>query len=261
MQPGPPYPPQQPPMGQPGQPVPPGYPQPGYAQPGYAQPGYPQPGYPQPGAPQAGAPGPPAPGYQGQGPQGPPFTGSPVPRKSRTGLIVVIVIAVVVVLGGGGTAAFLLLGKPSAPAAGRYDSAPPACAKLALPSFPFHNSEPNKLEDGEYSESCQADHGDVPNDPVTAIIIQRDLNYAGISGIATAQHAMSGTGQPVSGTGFENPPSVTYTSDGSQDCTFEYVRSNEYVSVAFTFLSGVHDRASCVAKGLPVVKQLYGLIG
>lgn len=65
---------------------------------------------------------------------------------------------------------------------------------------------------------------------------------------------------PLPGTGFENPPNVTYPSEFG-GCEIEYLRSNEYVSADFEALPGVHDLASCAQVGLPYVQKLYALVG
>jgi hypothetical protein len=188
-----------------------------------------------------------------------PFPGPPAPRKPKTGLIVLIVVAVVVVLGGGGTAAFLLLSKPTPAAAGRYTGPPPACAKLDVPPYSFSVNHPTSLEDGQYAEGCDADVNGQADDGSAGITIWR---YLGSGGIALAKDALTGKGQPLPGAAFENPPSVSFTPDAtSPDCTFEYVRSNEYVSLDFNNLKSVHDQASCAKVGLPIAEKLYALIG
>ncbi|HJP79660.1 MAG TPA: hypothetical protein VJ914_35640 [Pseudonocardiaceae bacterium] len=264
MQPGPPYPPQQP-GGQPpypGQPYPgqpptgqpyPGQPQPGYPQQGYPSPGYPQPGYPQPGYPQPGFGH--QPGYPQQPPPGP--TG---PRKSRTGLIVLIVVAVVVVLGGG-TTAFLLLNKPSQPA-GRYATQTP-CTKLNVAPYKFTTSSPSAMEDQSLQalkEDCTAKLGSEPTDGTADVTLE---TYLGGGGPGVAQRDTIGDNQQVSGMGFENPVNVTYQAEPGlgPSCDFHYYRSNEYVQIGFTGLPGVHDRNGCLSVGLPFVTKLYTEIG
>lgn len=236
MQPGSPYSPQEPP----GQPDPARGWQAGYPQ------GYPQPGF------QAAPP--------------------PAPRGSRTGLIVlIVVIAAVVGLGGGGTAAYLMFGTPSAAAPtapvrhsstpptapGRYTTAPVECAKLDVPPYAFTSQWKMTLQDNEYMQDCQGSIDGHTSAGSAEVDIERDI---GPGGLATARDAMTAGGQPLSGTGFENPPNVTYPSEFG-GCEIEYLRSNEYVSADFEALPGVHDLASCAQAGLPYVQKLYALVG
>ncbi|HEY2701403.1 MAG TPA: hypothetical protein VGJ45_38510 [Pseudonocardiaceae bacterium] len=243
MQPGSPYPPQEPPAGQP--------PYPGQPDPAREwQPGYPQ-GYPQ-----------------------PVFQAAPLPapRRSRTGLIVLVVAAVVVGLGGGGTAAYLMFGTSSAatpaaapirhrsapPAApGRYRTAPIDCAKLDVPPYTFTSQWKMTLQDNEYMEDCQGSIDGHTSAGSAEVDVERDI---GPGGLATARDAMTAGGQPLPGTGFENSPNVTYPSEFG-GCEIEYLRSNEYVSADFEALPGVHDLASCAQVGLPYVQKLYALVG
>jgi hypothetical protein len=185
-------------------------------------------------------------------------------------VIVMIVAAVAVGLGGVGVAAFLIfrpapvaepsaVRSPAAPSAGsgRYRTAPVACAKLDLPPYTFGTEFQSPLQDNEYLEECQAYVGGRTSGGSAEISIERDI---GPDGVATARNALVSAGPPMPATGFEDPPHVTYQPDFG-DCTFEYVRSNEYVSVKFEYLPGVRDAASCGQVGLTYVKQFYALVG
>ncbi|HEY4460353.1 MAG TPA: hypothetical protein VGN81_38945 [Pseudonocardiaceae bacterium] len=269
MQPGPPYPPQQPPTGQPypGQPYPAqptqGQPYPGQPYPGQqvptGQPGYPQPGFPQ--------------GYQ-QGYQQPPFPGPAGPRKSRTGLIVLIVVLVVVVVGGGTTALVLFTGGKSgntssasgptsgpaptsskAPQVNRYQKPPANCTQLNGGPFNFIPKNPlmseGDLVGGECSGSTQINGAEVG--AAVEYMIFNTPN--GVE--AAAQSASQGGGQQVSGTGFENAPYVSFTGE----CMIDYSRSNEAIKLQFLDLPGVTDAASCQSVGMTYAQQYYKLIG
>jgi hypothetical protein len=260
MQPGPPFPHQQPGRRPyPGQPDPtwqaaPGQPGPAWQSPqGQLGPAWqaPQP-YPQPG-----------------------FPGPPAPRGSRAGLIALIIVAVSVLLTGGGVAVFMIFGTPQtadqspqpAPvqsavaqppvAPGRYRTAPIGCAQLDMPPYAFTDEFPVALDDNEYEEECLAVLGSQTSGGSAEITIERDLEPEGVS---TARDALTAGGQPVSGTAFENPPNATYPSEFG-GCLLEYVRSNEYVSADFRDLPGVTDLASCEQAALPYVQKLYTLIG
>lgn len=193
--------------------------------------------------------------------------------RSRIGaiwVILMIVAGVAVGLGGVGVAAFLIfrpapvavpsaVRSPAAPSAtsGRYRSAPVACAKLDLPPYTFSTEFQSPLQDNEYLEECQAYVGGRTSGGSAEISIERDV---GPDGVATARNALVSAGPAMPGTGFEDPPHVTYQADFG-DCTFEYVRSNEYVSVDFKYLPGAQDAASCGQVGLTYVKQFYALVG
>jgi hypothetical protein len=251
MQPGPPYPPQQPPTGPqpyPGQPYP-GQPYPG--QQASAPMGQPQPGYPQ-------QPGYPPPGYQ----QGYPAPRSGGPRKSRTGLIVGIVIAVVVVLGGGGATAFFLLRNSGHgdQRIGRYTTEP-ACSKLDAPPYRFTAASPATSDSvlDSIGEDCTANLGDDPSGVSASVNLS---TFLGPGGIGVAQRSLTSLGTPLSGHGFENPVDVSYQSDtNGRRCNFQYYRSNELIRITFYAMTGVHDQASCLSTGLPIVTTLYRQIG
>ena len=255
MQPGPPYPPQQPgyPAGQPPQ--------------GYPQPGYPQQGYPQ--------------GYPGY--QQPQFPGPPGPGKSKTGLIVLIVVLVVVVLGGGTTALILLnKGKPRTtnastgtapapgttapkPATGRYQNVVD-CSKLTGGPITFTSDGPPNVTapgwdpPGNITEAC---HGTEPSGGQWPNQVDLDAQvWTGAGGVDKAQSdVLSDNGQgsqKVTGAGFEGP---VYFSLNQQSCYVQWARSNEEIRLDFTVWPGVTDTPSCQSVTLPLVKQYYPLIG
>ncbi|HEX4221411.1 MAG TPA: hypothetical protein VHZ97_03550 [Pseudonocardiaceae bacterium] len=237
MQPGPPYPPQQP--GYPGN------------QPPYPQ--QPYPGYPQ--------------GYQQ------PFPGPPGPRKPKAGIVVLIVALALVVVGGGTTALVLLTkakhdnttqvvatpttSSPATPTTStvlRYQHMPP-CGQLN--SAPFSFTKPQQaVNQDDTSGLCD---GGLAGQSGAEVSVQMQIFNGpnGVDGAAQWAKEMSGGGQQVSGTGFENAPYVTFPAV----CEISYTRSNEYVLLEFEPLPGVTDLASCRTVGMTYAQQLYKLIG
>jgi hypothetical protein len=255
MQPGSPYPPQQPGAQPPYQGQPP-MGQPPMGQPPMGQPpmGQPQPyGGPYPGQPQ------PYGAFPGRQPPG--------PRKPKTGFIVLIVVIALVVVGGGVTALILLTGGnsgpsnasghptlPSAPNAstGSYHK-PVSCAKLNGGPFTFQPTGITHTTSWNVTEACQ---GSGTGGTALAATIQV---MTGADGVTSAKRA-AGTvdGRQVSGAGFENAPYMSFF-DGS--CTVSYARSNEYVSLQFMFVPGVTDVPSCTSAVMQYAKQYYTIIG
>ncbi|HJP79661.1 MAG TPA: hypothetical protein VJ914_35645 [Pseudonocardiaceae bacterium] len=65
----------------------------------------------------------------------------------------------------------------------------------------------------------------------------------------------------VDGTGFENAPFIADLGDYGPLCEVVYRRSNEIVQIDFPSMPGGTDTTSCQRVTLPLVKQLYALIG
>lgn len=255
MQPGPPYPPQ--------------------------QPGQPQPWQPNPGQPPYGGPG-----------FGQSFPGPPAPRKPAIWPIVVVVAIALAVIGAG-AAAFGSGGgnnnngnsgsdadgstdtgvppvfnapppqtsyvpPPTSSAAtdpGRYQKLPD-CTQLNASGSPF--TFPSGYNDSQsplLSITCYGTG--VVNGSMVNLSVSVDA-YEMPDGVSqAAQDANRDATEPVGGTGFENPPYIVY--EGS--CTIDYSRSNESVTLEFSGLPGVSDTTSCQEVAMPYAQQLYQLIG
>jgi hypothetical protein len=142
----------------------------------------------------------------------------------------------------------------AAPTQGRYQTLPDCSA---LNGGPFTFGAQQALPQGVVvGQNCFSQAAEIDGSSVTLTAnMQVFLMPDGIS--QAEQAAKFGDGQPVSVPGFENAPYI----DFGDVCVFDYSRSNEEIELEFAGLPGVTDAASCASVAMPYAKQYYNLIG